>query len=468
MQQDTNSPAEADDNIIAKAIITPSKDGLQIPPGFIGLSHEWGTAQSMMGTPEALNQSYLQLLRNITAFGNGPFILRIGGNSADKTGEATPQTAAPFAAVYRVIGARFILGLNLGKDDPELALEQARAYAAAMPRKAIIGFEIGNEPDLFYRNGHRPHSYTITDYFSDFSLFRQKLMSDPETKNVKVIGPAWAILSNLRHLPEFLEQEKPYLAMITQHWYPNNVCGGKPAPPPAYQLSEPPAESGPRAVKPWVPIVKQAGLTMRMGEMNSFACGGARGVSDRFVAALWAIDAMYRLAKAGMCGVNFHSGNGGNYAAFAFRRQGEGSASQTIPEVRPLYYGLLFFAEATASHSHLLPVDVQTDHNIKIYATEDRRGVVRITALNKETDLDGQISIQINGNKKEEKGSLIRLLAPEYAAANGITIAGQTFDGSNDGKPVGNKKTEEVKPQDNVYTFRIPAASAALLTINKR
>ena len=52
--------------------------------------------------------------------------------------------------------------------------------------------------------------------------------------------------------------------------------------------------------------------------------------------------------KAGVTGMNFHGGPRGVYPAIAFDEHG-------ALEVRPLYYGLLAFAELTANHSKWLP-----------------------------------------------------------------------------------------------------------------
>jgi hypothetical protein len=43
------------------------------------------------------------------------------------------------------------------------------------------------------------------------------------------------------------------------------------------------------------------------GEVNSCSCGGCPNVSDTFAAALWALDFLSELSKAGVQ-VNFHGG----------------------------------------------------------------------------------------------------------------------------------------------------------------
>ena len=40
--------------------------------------------------------------------------------------------------------------------------------------------------------------------------------------------------------------------------------------------------------------------------MNSVACGGKAGVSDTFASALWALDALFAVARSGADGVNLH------------------------------------------------------------------------------------------------------------------------------------------------------------------
>ena len=48
-------------------------------------------------------------------------------------------------------GAHVILDLNLITDRPAIAMDWARAAEAELPRGSIVGFEIGNEPDIYSR-----------------------------------------------------------------------------------------------------------------------------------------------------------------------------------------------------------------------------------------------------------------------------------------------------------------------------
>lgn len=71
----------------ATVAVDPSTTGASIPSSFLGISHEWTNV-------EELNHggTYLQLLQDLTAYGSGPLILRVGGGSTDKRTEVLPQS----------------------------------------------------------------------------------------------------------------------------------------------------------------------------------------------------------------------------------------------------------------------------------------------------------------------------------------------------------------------------------------
>lgn len=71
----------------ATASITPSVRGFGIPKTFLGISHEWTNV-------EELNQpgSYLQLIQDLTAYGGGPLVVRIGGGSTDQQTAPAPAS----------------------------------------------------------------------------------------------------------------------------------------------------------------------------------------------------------------------------------------------------------------------------------------------------------------------------------------------------------------------------------------
>ena len=73
-------------------------------------------------------QVYFNLLNNLRSFGNGPLVIRVGGNSADDwfTFVPSPVEWQMLAIMHQATGARFILDLNLSKKDFQLTTSQVK------------------------------------------------------------------------------------------------------------------------------------------------------------------------------------------------------------------------------------------------------------------------------------------------------------------------------------------------------
>src|SRR6185437_7662838 len=131
--------------------------GRRVPFGFLGLSLEYGAVEPYAGTdPRALDPVFEQLVRNLVP-GQAP-VLRIGGDSADRTWWPAPGVArAPgikhaitsrWLSVTRALAsslrARLILGLNLEADNPKLAASEAGALFTGIGSQWVRAFELGN------------------------------------------------------------------------------------------------------------------------------------------------------------------------------------------------------------------------------------------------------------------------------------------------------------------------------------
>src|SRR5581483_10020167 len=169
--------------------------GPPVPYGFLGLSLEYRSIEKYAGSdPNALDPVFEQLVRNLVP-GQAP-VLRIGGDTADRTWWPTPGLVRPpgikytitpnWLAVTRALAlalrARLVLGLDLEADSPELAASEARALLSGIGRRAVRAFELGNEPDLYAslpwyrtRGGRhvksRPSSYDLSSLVADWKQF---------------------------------------------------------------------------------------------------------------------------------------------------------------------------------------------------------------------------------------------------------------------------------------------------------
>jgi hypothetical protein len=447
---------------ILASISIGAAPGLQIPATFMGLSHEWVEAQFMMGdSSTGVDNIYRRLLKNLTAYGSGPLSIRVGGNSTDQTGEPNSNTAQPFAELSNALGVHFSLGVNLGWDDLALAENQAAAYISQMPTGSIDAIEIGNEPDIYTYSGLRQPPYTFSDYVADFNQWKTGILPLLPL-GTKLMGPSCGTIEWLPYTEFFDAAEASALFAFSHHYY---VGSGEVANPDDILLAPSSATAGPLSVATAVVTTHQFGIPFRIGEMNSLHDGGEEGVSNAFESALWAIDTMFEFANVGVDGVNWHGGGNSAYTYFELDTTNTGGAKQfVLTSVRPLYYGMLFFQEATGSSAHLLPVTLTTQANLKAWATKDASGTPRLAIINKDENLAGTVNVTLSGFTHVQ---VYRLTAPSYLSTSGVTFAGQTFDGSKDGLIQGPQTTEDVISSNGMFQISMPITSAALAIFSK-
>lgn len=484
---------------VGSLTVDPAQPGRAVPAGFLGFSHEWGQGQLLMGEPANPNPIYRQLIANLEAYGGGPVSLRIGGSSTDSTGQPDATTVAPFAQMVAdskgmPSGVSFILGVNFKAGDVALATNQATSYLNGMPAGSVQAIEIGNEPDLYQNT-----TYPFSTFLTDFQTFGQSIRA--AKPGTLLVGPSIARFPNTQlskrlpprtdfattdQLNTFIQQEAPSLALVSWHAYVTAGANAGNTVPSGFLLQPTSSTLKPSLVTPYVPLATAAGKPFRMAEMNSLSSSGQDGVSNAFEAALWAADTMFEFANVGISGVNFHSNNWNSfnqwdaYGAFHFNvPQSQYVSSKAIAppagtqfsqqyalrEVQSLYYGMLLFARATAHQAKLLPVNLQTGANVKAWATLDpTTNAVNVLVLNKDQSASGVVKLVISGYSS---GVVTRMMAPSFSSKVGITLGGQTFDGSQDGKPVGREYGETISAANGTFTVASGAASAFLLTLAK-
>ncbi|MDB5896879.1 MAG: hypothetical protein JWP41_481, partial [Ramlibacter sp.] len=84
--------------------------------------------------------------------------------------------------------------------------------------------------------------------------------------------------------------------------------------------------------------------------------------------------------------------------------------------------------------------------------------------LNKDQRASGTVRLRVPGYSS---AAIKRLIAPSFGAKSGITLGGQTFDGSRDGRPVGTERREATTAKNGVFEVAIGPTSAFLLTLKK-
>jgi Glycosyl hydrolase family 79 C-terminal beta domain len=448
----------------------------RVAPGYVGISTEVKNLLVYAGTsPADLDQPFLQLLRNL-APGSTP-ILRIAGDSTDWSWWPVPGMARPGGATYSLTPAwasvakrvatavhgKEIIGVNFEADSKRVATYEAQQLTSHIGAGQVEAFELGNEPELYsgfgwYKNSAgepvygRPKSYDLSAYTSDWGSIASGLSGFP------VAGPSTGSAAWLPDLSPFLSADHSHLKLVTVHAYPLRHCSKTTVNHPSDLLASASLGGLVSAVTPSVTDARHYGLPVRLDEINSVTCGGELGVTNSFAAALWALNLLPLLDRAGIVGVNFQT------VPKTWQSMINASQSKTgwQVQVQPVYYGLATFAEAAPAGSRFLQVSSPSISGMFEWATKATNGEVHVV-LSNGTTTTRTLHVTVPG--EHGNGVLALLKAPSIGSTGGVTIAGQTFSATT-GSLTGTPNATQLKPSaGGVYSVTVPGSSAAVLTL---
>ncbi|MFZ0040956.1 MAG: hypothetical protein WAK93_06605 [Solirubrobacteraceae bacterium] len=452
-----------------------------VAAGFVGLSMEYSALTAYAGhDPDSIDPVFMQLVRNL-ALGQRP-VLRIGGDSTDHawvpiTGMAkppgvhfdiTPGWLAVAGGLVRGLDARMIAGIDLEADSPRLAGVEANAILAAVGRPSLEAFELGNEPELYGSFGWyehdgrpvpgRPPGWDVSSYLRGLPQIVGAL-----PRAIRLAAPATGAANWMAALGQIAHAE-PRVAVATVHRYPLHRCytaaGSSEYPTIPHLLANASSTGLADSIIGFARTAHQRGLSVRVDEFNSVSCSGKRGVSDTFASALWALDGAFAMARAGADGINVHTFPGGIYQLFRFgHRDGTWEAS-----VRPEYYGLMMFAQAAPARARLLRVAGSAGSQIRTWATRAPGGVTHVVLINKYLHRSRWVAVRIPGGSRP--AALEWLRAPRISSKGGVTLDGRGFGGQTTTGVLPTASVHyQVAPVTGRYAIRLPAGSAAMLTL---
>jgi hypothetical protein len=455
----------------ATVTVKPGTTGTRLNEDFVGLSFE----VNLLAQPALTAGNFAQYLKTL-----GTGVLRFAGNQVDKAfwtskGETAPAWAATtltpkdlerLAALAKASGWKVILGVNLKHRDPERAADEAGA-AKRILGDALLAIEIGNEPNYYSKE---IPNYGPASYYDDFEAYRLAIAKT--APGIGLTGPDGGSAPNaVPMLVEFAKQQESNkqrnVEALTAHFYP--ACGrNKPTPTMPELLSLEFRERIRTRVQALVDSAKPLGVKTRLTEANSLTCGGVDGVSDRYGAALWAVDQALFIASLGVTAENFHSNiavcggpkpPGSAYTPFCAPNPTEQAAGKLIPQ--PEYYSLLLVKEVGSGP--FAPVESSDPATLRAHAVRDGKRL-RLVLDNLQAPPAGERKVTVDLGGKFSKGELLRLSGPALDAATGITLGGQTV--SNDGTFARAKMTRTpVKVSGHTLALILPAASATLVTL---
>lgn len=454
--------------LAARLLLHPGKPVAQVPPDFMGLSYE----SAQLADPEyfsSANSSLIALVRRLGPHG----VLRIGGNTSEyafwtphtgaETESSMPTAVGPDtgrrpirattitpAAIRNLrefldaTGWRGIYGLNLGKGTPDKAADEGHYVTGTLGDK-LVALQIGNEVELFGRNGLRPHGYDFDQYASDWQRFYDVIHR--RAPNARFAGPDTA--SNVNWVQQFAQRFKGKVILLTSHHY---ALGPPSNPAMTLQRLLGPDPKLLKSIAGIHDAMRESHLPFRMAETNSCYGGGKKGVSNTFGAALWAANYMFQLAAARFSGINFHGGGYGWYTPIAGTRTKGFTA-------RPEYYGLLLFTEAAPRQ--IIETTLETRLPLlTAYGMRSADGRLRAAVFNKSADHDANLTI--DAGQQIDHAEIMRLQGPRLEATEGVTLGGAevSADGAWSAQHV-----EHVSAREGKVACRIPAASGALISM---
>jgi hypothetical protein len=420
-----------------------------IGQNFAGLSYEKEVLADAPYHFGGANTDLIGMFRRL-----GPSILRIGGNSVDHyswtangtgqtTGQIAPADVDALAAFLEATGWKCLYGINLGgagpnpytsgnviaSTTPALAAAEI-AYVYATLGASLIGFEIGNEVDLYGDSYFTGTNWNVSAFEALWSEFRAAIVAETPAVAAFCTGPASAGHEPTWTVPFGDWATSQSISLLTQHYYRGNGLASPEPTAADLVLPDPTLVQNLATLKAGAAGIAPNAVPFRISECNSYYNGGAPGVSDGYGSSLWILDFIFDCVAGGAAGTNFHGGgNGPGYTPIA-------DSSGTVVAARPEFYGILLFTLAGIGTLYATTLAGIGNLNVTAYAIKTSSGISLIV-VNKDPAQNLQLTVGLPTTV--HAATLLEMTqlspgasGPDITATAGVTIGGASVnvDGS--------------------------------------
>ena len=373
----------------------------------------------------------------------------------------------------------------------------------------LIGFQVGNEPDLYARHNHRPSNYTPQDYINEFQTVINALSAiDGITDRNNLIGPSIASADwqpsdvwNAGFQTAFGQQLKILsVERYVRCWgvfgfdvnsslrYPDDNCAaiypgfGPPKDPqtqfPNY-LNHGNIQNLTSQYAASTLLAQSVGKPFQMFETNTASCGGYKGISNSFGSALWATDFAFQMAQTNFSEALLHVG-GQNVYYNPFNPPPTAESGYNQWSVGPVFYASLILAEAFGKSGTSRIIDLAANNGnayTPAYAIWQKGVLSKLALFNYVTDPSpaavSNVTFSIGGGTSGQPAGTpptvkVKYLLSDSTASRNITWANQTFGlyFETDGRFKNNPSINTVTcNNDNTCTVLVPAPGFALVFI---
>ncbi|KAI0270634.1 hypothetical protein BC834DRAFT_967376 [Gloeopeniophorella convolvens] len=484
--------------------------GLSIPQSgaFFGFSVEMSVSNQVLGKNSSFIQvPFLNLMANIVERA-GWVQVRVGGNSqesaelveslpggvmlAKDTNNTSGPTSTPplaytndllylMANISKLTNTHWYLGIPFFNTTP-FSLEIVEQGQQILG-DYLLGFQAGNEPDLYVSHQHRPSTYSQFDYFGEVGTLVQQIANDPLIQNkdnlliIPSVQTTWSPESVWN--TGIVQSYSSSIFSLAVERYPDDNCAllfpslNEPVQNPQdifINYLQHNASTG--LIQTYVnssAFALQNGKPFMMFETNSASCSGFAGISNSFGAALWALDWAFTMGFNNLTGALFHiGGQNAYYNPFTPPPTNQSTFRQWT--IGPVYYSALVMAEALGPTNASQIVDLTQPGNIytPTYAIYENGAPTKVALFNFVTDPSGASNytavISIGGDATGQSNATPSQVQVKYLAANSVsakgnfTWAGQTFGNNfeSDGRLVGNLDVQTVQCDQNANTCSVP------------
>ncbi len=433
---------------MASLAVTASTSSGSIGPRFIGFSFAKSTLYSEnYSSSNTQMMGLLSLLPPGVLRANGTECLSCSTWTPNGTGstqyQIAPADVTRYAAFLQATGWQSIYGINMSNyySSPQsqtvaAAVNEAQYVTGALG-SSLLGIEIANEPELYYRqfdtstgymallpNGA---NYSVTDYEPTWTLFYDGIRA--ALPAVPIVGPGSGVVPTW--VAPFAAYAGNKLNLLTVHYYRDYLQDDSDTA--QWLVSYPDTELDKIATGVQT-AATSAAIPWRMDEGNSSDKTTVSGVADGFGSAFWALDLLFTLAQNGATGMNFMTTNGesvGEYSPFTYLDPGSG-----VYSVHPEFYGLVLFGMAGQGNLYPTAFTDLGSLNVTAYAVKTSSGL-NLIIVNKDPAQNLQLTIDLP--QSIGSATLLELTqlsgsatGPSLTATSGVMIqgAGIGLDGS--------------------------------------
>ena len=443
-----------------------------LDPSFAGFGIETSNLFSFTGADDA-NDFSIQLLQNLADYSGAPPHLRIGGNTGDymifdasykafdlernarSTGPGAIASDANifgpsmFQAIDRFpTDTPITYGLNLAYEASDFTskiVAEAQAALDGLKNVKLVSFEIGNEPDLYLKNGFRTGAWDGKTYvqqvLSRAAAVHDQVLQPAGLPSTFFEGPATAsTIGTTFELKELIQNGlmattngSNFISAWNEHDY-FYFIGVSPYAITLDILMNMDNTSTQFAYwEQQVAIGLDAGLPFALREMSSVGPIGLNGVSDTFGASLWTLNFLLYTASLNISSVQMHMTENSNASAWQpIDMYGNG------PHVRPQYYAHAAVAQIIGNGNGTTQVssidlgNVPSGYTgrIRAYAAYAHGNLQAVVLLNTKPANASDSSSSVTINLNLGSGFSKRTLHLSYLTAGGSdSLSGTTWNG---------------------------------------